>query len=384
MNDQEPCPSALPSDFVYDRATQSWRIAKPCPGATPERYGVWQRYANLEDGYFVRNAIDMTVAPWSGTHEEALRYAEHFNSGPADPGWDVALKGPRNVVRAYHNPQACRCWGVWCTTGEPNDGPHWAIEGVHGNGRWGQVVRGSYEAMADIAVRMRCTATARQFEVAVGRGEPAPSPPYAQIMGRLQRAGSPPAAVVTYCADCKVGPCDCHEAVWTYAFRRPGVKTHLNTLWRRDYESEGKDRFVGFTRAEAIDLLEKKCLPGYEYGPLQRLSEPVHVFGTEKPTDVCHIAGCRVHTTCKLRWCGRPAAYDTHCSDRCRAYDEKRQAIERQARDFLIRMHRRSDGADIQCLPPIDFAAELRWAHDKREDEMAEIERQFRSLQPEA
>jgi len=389
MSDHELCASAMPADFVYDRATESWRIARSCPGAASNRYGLWRRADNLEDGAFLTRdgaVAGAGVEPWSGSYHEAS--AHPFNIGPDDPMERLDPWVPfRVLVRAYHDPDTCRCWGVWCSL--PNGKPSWAAEPLQGggvDGQWAKIARGSYPAMRDRAFHGAWSrhamswAVARQFQTLEERAPRSTS--YPQIMGRLQRRGSPPPVVVTYCADCKADPCDCMARVWTYAFRRPGVKTHLNFIWQHD--GRMTSTFVGYTRAEVIAKLEKRDLPGYEYGPLQRLTEPVHIFGSELPTDTCHIDGCRVHATCKLSWCGRPAAYDTHCSDRCREYDARRLEVDRRARHFLVRVHARVAEMDAQRLPPLDFASEIDWATSKLEDELAAIERQFRSLRPEA
>ena len=97
---------------------------------------------------------------------------------------------------------------------------------------------------------------------------------------------------------------------------------------------------------------------------------------------------------CALPWCGREhevrvkerrrnvVVYECetlHCSDRCREYDERRGVVVARFATYTDAMARAYRNG---TLPP-HAQTEWRWAEAKRDDELAPIERQFRSLRVE-
>jgi hypothetical protein len=196
---------------------------------------------------------------------------------------------------------------------------------------------------------------------------------YRQMTGRALRTA--------LCADCHAKPCDCNDPIWTYAFRRSGEKAHLQGSILR---IGGKLQLVGGPRSTIARALDekKRSAPqeGFDFGPIQRLTNPVHVFPGAMPTDVCTTYDCLIHATCKLRWCGRPAPYDSHCSDRCREYDEQQRAIRDRCETFLAR-HRALCRAHPARMSEVH--TEIFWATQKRNDELDVVERQFRALRVE-
>ena len=355
-----------------------------CPGdvAGDSRvWGVWRRSLHdPKDGFY----MGVEYGAWSGTAKEAARYSGHMNSGVADHNWNVDKLGPRHVMRPLHG-LGCECWGIWVM---PSNGehPHWLSDPNL------QVSKGPYITMCSLAAAMRGKTSDdfivrhrdRKIEAAYEDCGPITDGPYEQHTGRVQRpAPDPEDGGARHCRICDGSPCDCEKPVWTYAYRHPGTKAHLNVRFIDDNGELAKE-FMGFTRREAIRKMGPKGLPGYEYGPLQRITEPVHVFGGEQPTDRCDIDGCWVHVECKLPWCGRTAKPDAYCSDRCREYDEKRMAVEERLIHFSALTQEKVNKA-LAAKPDdaVALTSEVLWAEKMYDEELAVIERQFRSLRTE-